>query len=80
MVSLELCPCFYFLRICLYAGYEHFLFSISTTPVVCLVVIGCIVDGASWCFDECENKELEDKRRSCRTEAAPVELEEWLCR
>jgi len=47
MVSFELCLCFYFLHIYLYVGYEHFLFSILTVLVVCLVVGGCILDGAS---------------------------------
>jgi hypothetical protein len=58
--------CFYFLLICLYVGYGHFLHSISTTLACCrlgafLVVLLILW----WCFDGRRNKELKNKRRCC---------------
>jgi hypothetical protein len=56
------CSCFYFFLICLYAGYGHFLHSISTTRACCwlgafLVVLLIL----RRCFDGCRNKELMNK-------------------
>jgi hypothetical protein len=49
LVSEGLCCCFYFFRICLFAGYEHYLLSISKAPAGYLVLVGCIFVVAT-CF------------------------------
>ncbi len=82
MVSLELSFWFYFLCICLYAGYEDYMLSISITHVVWWFWLDAFLVvqlGLCECFDEHENKDLEDKRRNCKMNVAAMELEEWLC-
>jgi hypothetical protein len=82
MVSLELSLWFYFLCISLYVGYEDYLFSILIACVVWWFWLDAFLVvqlGLYKCFDEHVNKNLEDKKRNCKMNLAPMEFEKWLC-